>query len=336
MTDQATETGPLTVDAAIASLLPQPVEQEAPETEAPEAATEPEPTEPEGETSAPEEAEDGAETPAEGEEAEAVEPEAVAPAEPPRYWSKDAKDAFAKLPPELQAVVLEQEGPREEATAKAKAEAQRQIEAAQEELKGVRTLAEQLNTFLPEAIQTFQSRWGAKEPDWSQVADQYGADEAFKLKTRFETEQKQLATIAQANQAAQAEAHKAFIQTEWKTLAQIAPELAPDESDPKQGAETRQKVTSYLIERGIPKEAIAQISAVEMALAHDAMRWRDAQAALKAAPKPKPAASVARTPVRPAAAQVQPSSQRTAQAVAQRFAASRSVDDAVALLLARK
>jgi hypothetical protein len=187
--------------------------------------------------------------------------------------------------------VLEQEGPREEAAAKAKADAAKQVEAATKELAGVRTLAEQLGAFLPEAIQTFQSRWGAKEPNWVEVSEQYGAEETQKLKWRYDAEQKQLSELAQTTQTAQAEAHKAFVQTEWKALADLAPDLAPDATDPTKGAEKRQEVTKYLATNGIPQDAIAQISAREMLLAHKAMLWDRAQAALKAAPKPKPTAT---------------------------------------------
>jgi segregation and condensation protein A len=129
MSESATpETGALSVDQAIASLLPaaEPVEQEQ-ASEAPLEAAET--TEPEGETKTPEDAEAGAETPTEGEEAEAA-AEPVEALEPPRYWSTEAKARFAELTPDLQAVVLSQEGPREEATAKAKAEAAKQAEAA--------------------------------------------------------------------------------------------------------------------------------------------------------------------------------------------------------------
>lgn len=337
MTDSATpETGALSVEQAVASLVtPPPVEQDT-TPEAPlEAAAED--TEPQGESSAPEEAEDGAETPAEVEETEAEETEAVEPLEPPKYWTQEAKAKFADLPAELQAVVLAQEGPREEAAAKAKAQAAEQVEAAKEQLKGVQTLAEQLASFLPEAIETFKSRWGEKEPDWSEIAEQHGADEAFKLKTRFEAEQKKVHQLAQANQTAQAEAHKAFVQSEWQTLATIAPELAPDAADPTKGADKRQAVTKYLIDQGIPKDAVVQISAKELLIAHKARLYDEAQARLTAAPKPKPAPAPAqRSPVRPAAAPAQSSSQGRAKEAEGRFYQKPSVDNAVALLLSRK
>lgn len=320
------DSAPLSVEQAVAALAP----ETAPE--APIQAAE-EPENPEGETITPEEAPAEPEKLAEGEEAEA-EPEAVEPVEPPKYWSTDAKAKFALLDPELQAVVLEQEGPREEATAKAKAQAAAEVEKAQKDMAGVQALANQLAEFLPQAVETFKQRWG--EPDWAAVAQEHGADQAFVLKAQFEAEQKQLARVQDATQIAQREAHKAFLNTEWKALATLAPELAPDVADPAKGSEVRQKVVNFLGERGIPQDAISQISAVELSLAHDAMRWREAQAALKAKPALKPALAVAaKSPVRPAAAIPQASSQRTATQFANRFAQTRSIEDAVALLMAK-
>lgn len=324
----------LTVEQAVASLV-EPPEAQTPDP-APEQAAEPEAQveDTEAATEAEEPASEAAE-PGDGEEeVEAVEPEAPE-VEAPAWWKAEHKAKFKELPPELQAVVREQEQTRERLVSEAKERAATAEKQRDEDLKGVRTLAEQLNAFWPEAVQTFQSRWGEKEPDWSEVAEKYGADEAFKLKTRFETEQKQLVTLADANRRAQAEAHKAFVEAEWKVLAERAPELAPDVSDPTKGTEQRQAVIKYLEKESIPKGALANISATEMLIAHKAMLWDQAQARLSAAPKSKPATPAPKTPVRPAAAQAQPSSQRSASTAANRFAQTRSAEDAVAYLIAK-
>jgi hypothetical protein len=335
MSESATpEAGGLTVDQAIASLVSPPPEEQAPAEAPVEAAESEEQPNTEGEASSPEGAEDGAETPAEETEAEAEQPEAVAPLDPPKYWSQDAKAKFAELPPELQAVVLQQEGPREEAAAKAKAEAAEQVKAANAELTKVQSLAVALNERLPQWIQAFESRWG-QNPDWVAFAQEHGVEAMTLAKTQFEAERQQLQAAAEETHKAQRLAHEQYVKTEFARLAEIEPDLAPSTADPKQGADKRQGVVKFLIERGIPQDAIAQISATEMSLAYDAMRWREAQAALKAAPKPKPAAPAPKAPVRPAAAVPQQSSD-PARKAANRFAQTRSIDDAVALLLSRK
>lgn len=321
------ENGPLSVDQAVAALTPEPVEQAAPEAPV-EAAAEPE--EIEGEAKAPEDTVDEAETPVDGEEAEA-EPEAVAPADPPKYWSQDAKAKFAELPPELQAVVLAQEGPREEAAAKAKAEAAQQTQAAQAEVAKVQQLADHLNGFLPQAIETFKSKWG-ESPDWMAYATEYGAEAMIVAKVQHEQELALLQQTAQATERATEAAREAAVKVEFQKLAEIAPEL----TDPVEGPKRRTEITQFLMSEGLQADDIRNITAVEMALANDAMQWRKAQAALKARPTPKPAPVAAqRSPVRPAAAAQAPA-QRTTTQVANRFAQTRSVDDAVALLLAGK
>jgi hypothetical protein len=320
------ESGPLSVEQAIASLTPaEPVErEEAAPVEA--GATE----EPQGETSAPEEPDAAPEQPAEEDEAKA-EPEAVAPVDPPRYWSQDAKAKFAELPPELQAVVLQQEGPREEATAKAKAEAAAKIQAADAEMGKVAQLAQSLAEFLPQAIQTFTSRWGTN-PDWVAYAQEHGVEAMTLAKTQHEAELSLLQQASVAKQQAEVQAHTAFVKAEAQKLAELAPELV----DPEKGQERRTEIAKYLIDQGIPADAIKSISAVEMNLARKARLYDLAQAAVQAAPRPKPTAPVAKAPVRPAAAVPQTSQQRTASQVANRFAQTRSVDDAVALLLTKK
>jgi len=330
MSEQATETGPLTVDAAIASLLPtEPVEQEAPEAPQP-AAEEPEPSE--GETSTPEDPEAEPEEPAEGETETEEEAEAVEPVDPPKYWSKDAKEAFAKLPADLQAVVLAQEGPREEAAAKAKAEAAEKVQRADAEVQKVSQLAERLAEFLPQAIQTFASRWGS-DPDWVAYAQEHGAEAMTFAKAQHDQELQQLQKVAAAKADADDQAHQAFVKAEFVRLAEVAPDLA----DPQEGKARRSKVTDFLVKQGVDPDSLRNISAAEMSIAYDAMRFREAQAQLKAPkPLPKPHPAPAKAAARPGAAQTQSPTERTAAQVANRFAQTRSFDDAVALLLAKK
>jgi hypothetical protein len=321
------ESGPLSVEQAIEALTP-PAEQESPEAPV-EVAAEAEQSE--GETSSPDETEGGAETPAEEEETEA-EPEAVEPVEPPKYWSQDAKAKFAELPPELQAVVLEQEGPREEAAAKAKAEAATIRQQAQQEIGKVQQLADHLSGFLPQAIEAFKSRWG-DAPDWKAYAEQHGAEAMIVAKVEHDDQLALLQQTARATEVAQAEAREATVKAEFATLAEIAPDLV----DPEKGQERRTAVTKYLMDDGFAPDAIRDISAREMRLAYKAMRWDHAEAALKARPTAKPiAAQPARSPVRPAAAPAQSSSRSALQNAQSRFNLDPSSDNAAALLLAQR
>lgn len=328
---------PLTIDQAVSTLVgePEPQDDAVEALEAPAEAAE-EPTEEIASDTQEEDPDGEAEEPGDdGEEKPEEEAEAVAPVDPPVWWKAEAKARFAELPPELQAVVFEQEQVREKVVSEAKAQAAQTVQAAQKEMEGVQTLAAQLAEFLPQALETFDSRWG-KQPDWAAVVQERGAEEAFVLKSQWEAEQQQLRQLSQANDQAKAQAHHAYVKAEFVRLAEIAPELAPDVSDPTKGAEARVEVTQYLEGLGIPRDAIVQISATEMLIARKAQLWDKAQAQPKAlATKIKPAAP-AKSPVRPAASVPAATPQRIGAQAANRFAQTRSVDDAVAMLLARK
>ena len=93
------------------------------------------------------------------------------------------------------------------------------------------------------------------------------------------------------------------------------------------------KTFEHLKERGFPQELFANISALELSVAYDAMRWRESQKAAKAAaamPRKNIAAPSAK-PVKPSAGEA-PSPQRTLQGLSQKLTNSGRMDDFVALM----
>lgn len=282
----------------------------------------------EGETRSPDDAAGAAENQPDGSEAEA-DPSAVAPLEPPKYWSQDAKARFAELVPELQAVVLAQEGPREEAAAKAKAEAAQVRAQAEREIAGVSQLAEQLNVVLPQVLQEFRNRWG-EAPDWVAFAQQHGADKMAVAKAKWEQDLGQVRQLQEAARQANVKAQETYVRTEMEKLKTLAPELV----DSEKGVERRTEVSRYIATYGIPVAAIANISAAEITIARKAMLWDQAQAkSARPTPPPKPAAS-ATAPLTRGGASVGTADPKTKQAQVrqQAFTKSRSIEDAVALL----
>ncbi len=284
----------------------------------------------EGEASSPNDAAGAAENQPEGaSEAEAGEG-AVALLGPPKYWSQDAKARFAELSPDLQAVVLAQEGPREEAAAKAKAEAAEVRAKADKDLSDVQKLAERLNVIVPQVLQNFRNRWG-DAPDWVAVAREHGADKMAVAKAQWEADQAQVRELQQAAAAAGATAHQEYVRTEFEKLKT----LDPQPTDPKDGPQLRADIARYLDEtHKIPVAAVANISAAEMTIARKAMLWDQAQAkAAKATPPPKPAAAQTK-PLARGAASAGPTDPKAKQVQTSRnrFAQTRSIEDAVALL----
>lgn len=325
---EAPESGALSVEQAIAQLNEH--DDDTPSAESASQATAD--TQSEGATSAPDDTASGAETPAlEGPEGEASEP-AETPLDPPLYWKPDAKAKFAALDRELQAEILAQEGPREEATAKVKAQAAELSQQAQAELGKVQQLATALTERLPQWVQNFQNRWGTQTPDWTAYAAEHGTERMVLAKTQFEGERQQLAEAAQATRFAETQAHEQYVKTEFERLKEVAPDLA----DPEKGGERRTEVTKYLQGLGIPNDALVKISATEMSIARKAMLWDQAQTKAKStplAPKPQPS----RQPLTRGAAALgaQDPKAKQAQTAKNRFSQTRSIEHAIALLNAQ-
>jgi hypothetical protein len=170
----------------------------------------------------------------------------------------------------------------------------------------------------------FQHRWG--KVDWVQLTTQIGAEEATKLRFQYGNEQAELQRIANAQQVASNISFQKYVEAEGEKLKAIAPELA----DPKDGVAKRHAVGQFLIESGIPPDALRGISAAQLAIAYDAMRYRQAQKAIGTKTPVAPAKAPA---ARPTAAKPQATSQKTkVAALYERAAQSGRIDDMVAAM----
>ena len=289
----ATDSGALSIDQATSLLgTPPKKEAEAPEVEvevAPEVETdsEVEPTETE---------ENGSEVEEPG-AAEVVEAEpAVTAVTAPTWWNAEAKAKFAALPPELQAVVMDQEGKREQVTQRAKQEAAEARKKAEAEANAITPLKQALDQLLPRANQIFSSRWA--NVDWAAWADT-DPQAAFKGRAQFEAEQAELGRLHQAHQIAHAEDRKKFVETEEAKLKEIAPEL----SDPEKGPARRQAIGKFMLERGATPDELMNVDARLLSLADDALKYRELKAEMAKAVKQSAAPKLPANPtVRPTAA----------------------------------
>lgn len=319
MTETPTD-GAISFEQAVESLIPQ---EQQPEPEAAPVEAAPEEDEETVSEADPNPAEDTSEAqdePGDGEEAEEPAEAAAEPVDAPQWWDAEAKTEFSKLTPEAQAIVFAQEAKREQVTAKAKQEAAEARQKAEHEIAQVGRFAEALTAEIPKWQAAFRSKWG-DNPDWVAHAQAVGVEQMTLDKLEWEQERAQLAEAKSAAEAAEAKAYQAFLEAEEAKLAET----------PLADKSARQEVAKYLIEGGIPAEQLKHVTAQELTIAHKAMLWDRAQAAMKA-PKPKPAAPV-RSAVKPTPAPAQSSKQRAASQIANRFAQTRSVEDAIALLL---
>lgn len=300
--------------ALMAEDTPQEVEQAAPEAEQ-------EPVvEQEGEA-APAEQEAQEETPQE-EQAEEAEAEPVAA---PEKWDAEDKAWFAEQSPEIQAKLLEQETKRETVLAKAKMKAS---EEARKEVEGqiseVQAVAESLKEWLPKAVAAFQQDYG--EPDWQATLQKYGSEATMQMKFEYEERQNQLRRVVEAQQKAEALAHEQFKAQEGAKLVELAPELASD-------ATKQREVATYLMTSGAKQSDLDNIPAWAAVIAYKAHLYDKAQAAAKAPPTPKPAATPAKPVLKPAATPPGSSEERSLAQTKNSFAQTGSRDTAHELIL---
>lgn len=327
------DNAPLSIEQAVAELgkTPAPVKAEKqtkPEAE-PEREGDPEP-EPDAENAQGEgdDAELEAEAEADGEELEAeAEPEPIP--DPPQSWSKEDREEWANLTPKAREVVLKREADRDKAIA---GFAQKTTEA----VKAIQALAARTEEISYLAEDAFEKRWQEKTKgpiQWAQLARQMEPAEYQALRAEYETEKADRDDAAKRATEQSELAHRTFLAEEGQKLTTIEPELA----DPVKGQERRKATFAHLQERGFPPELFAHISALELSVGYDAMRFRESQKAAKAAaamPRKNVAAPTPK-PIRPGAGSDH-SPNRTLQGAMTALAKSGTVDNAIAALQAQR
>ena len=300
-------------------------EEQAPETEAVE--VEEDYQEPE-DTGEPEEA------PEEAPEAEEEAPEPVV--EAPHYWPADKKAEFAKLPPELQALVAEQEAGRVRAVNQAQQQAVEARKAVEAEIAQTQAVNQRL-TQAAEAAESYHSRvipdlgmtW--EQVDWQAWFAQDRATAAA-YRAQYDAEREDIQRIQAAKDEAEQTAYRQFLQAEALKLPEVAPELV----DPVKGPKLKADLGQYLTSKGYTQDRIGRFGALDLSLALKAMMFDAAQAnaqALKSAPQ-KPAAPA--RPVRPAAAASAPTQTARIRELEARAARTGSLDDVLALRRAKR
>lgn len=257
-------------------------------------------------------------------EADEVEAEAV---DAPQWWDADAKGKFGDLPPDVQAIVRAQEDKREAITQKAKQEAAAERQNAAQEAAGFKLLAERLSQTLPKAEKAFQSRWDGMTPElWSELA-QADPQEAFRLKLEHDADMAELSRVRATEQEATHIAQQTHFAEQRRILTEKAPELAKD-------PEALRELGNYIVQSGIPPEAISQATADELIIVNKARLWDLAQSKAEtaaSAPKPKAPTPPQKAVAPTARVATVPQKQRQTNALTNRFNQTGSQGDLVAL-----
>lgn len=316
----------LTVEAAVEALDSAP---EAPETEEtteqPGAETSDDETEAESQPADGDDDEEAEEAPDVDDEDDEKTVEAGT-LEAPQFWDAEDKAWFAALDANAQAKILKQEAKREAVVQKAKSEAQASRKAADDERQGVQSVKAALETALPQVVAAFNEYWGPQGFDLEANVKEYGAETALLLQDRYQKESKALSEVLVAKEKAELDQKLTFQREQRELLKEVCPELV----DPKDGKQREKELAGYLIENGAGPDDLTMIPAWAVKIALNGMKYERAQAAAiarKTEPKPAP------TPgAKPSASAPVPSQTRTVQKAQNRFAQTRSIDDAVAVL----
>jgi hypothetical protein len=330
----ATDSGPISVDDAVQTLLTASDEDLAPEDgDDPDEEADPEDeTEAEDQSAAEDDApeDEPASEDAEDEDEE-QEPDPEPAIDAPRFWSAEEKALFAKAPTELQHLVAAKDAEAEKRVYQAKEEAA----AARKDASIIAEVRTVIDQQVERAQTIFQSKWDGI--DWARWAREDVAEYAA-AKEEFEAEQLELRKMQTAQAATAGEEHRQFLLAENAKLAEVAPDLA----DPVHGRTRKAALIEHLRSRGYTDEDLKWAGAKELDDAYCAMQWRQAKAKAKADPpklkQPEPAKVAPQKsagPVRPAAAAPPRKSviQRQRTETVGKALKSGRMDDAVAALL---
>ncbi|MBN9601824.1 MAG: hypothetical protein J0G33_02715 [Afipia felis] len=302
------------------------------------------------ETNSAEEAEEPApaeEQPSGEEEPEAADPEAeeLPPIEPPRSWTKDEQERFKSYPRELQAYLSEREQQRDRELRRSQNEAAEQRKVITAEREQAEKARKDYEARLPAVVQALQEIQNSQFPDIRTMADveRMALEDPFR-KIQWDTHQQKMQAVAY--EAEQARIHQQQEQsTNWSKFqaeeSAKAAEMHPELADPKKAEALGKSAKDLLVDKGFTESELGGLASGEkispfdhrmQSIILDAIKYREAQKA-KPVAVAKPVPPVQRPGVAPprGAAKAE-----NLQALKQQLDRSGSVDDALALLAARR
>lgn len=217
-------------------------------------------------------------------EADDQEPET--PIDPPSTWTEAEKARFRDLPRDVQEFIQSQENRRDRVTrqnSQKMVEAQRRFEQQAKEVEQqIQSLRIQAERYTADVVKQHQKQFAdVTDPQTLAVTDparflQYQASHMKVMQSLQEQ-----AMISQEEQKQRETSFRAFREKENETLRELIPAIKDDAGWQKFDTE----ISQFLINDGHDPEHIKAASAKQLKLAYDAMRWRNAEKARKAAEK---------------------------------------------------
>ncbi len=281
-----------------------------------------------------------------GDEApEEAEPAELPPIEPPRSWTKEAKDRWDALPREAQEEVARIEQSREREFRRSQNEAAEQRKAIEAERTQAEQARKEYEAKLPAIMQALQDVQAGTFADVKTLDDvkRLAAEDPFRY-LQWQAHQQEMQAVAyEQEQARIRQDHERvsnwtkFQNEETAKAAEMHPELA----DPVKAKQLQEKVVELFKDKGFTDNDLNSMATGEkyspfdhrwQSILVDALKYREAQKA-KPVAVPKTVPPVQRPGVAPprGAAKAE-----NIQALTQKLERSGSVDDALAVLTARR
>ena len=239
-----------------------------------------------------------------GETTESAEPPAEqAPIEPPRSWTKEARERFASLPRETQEYLASREQDRDREVRRSQNEAAEQRKVMETERQKAEQARLQYETALPTMLATLYQQQAGDFPDVKSIIDvERLAREDWPRYVLWDAQQKRIASAQQelASTAQRQDQERQvrldeFIKREQGLFIEKVPEIA----DPTQRSKLERSALGMLHELGFSDQELGDLyrgradlslhdHRLQM-LIRDGIRFRDAQKAAKeASTKPVP------------------------------------------------
>lgn len=183
--------------------------------------------------------------------------------EPPRSWTKQAKEHFAALPPETQQFLLDQDRSREREVRKSQNEAAEARKTVDARVQAAEQQRQQYEALLPQVHQVLLGQHFEQFADVQTHADlaRMAREDPFRFGEYQVSERKVQAAFQEMQQAQQRQSQE--FQTKWQEFAaeqdRLTAEKAPEFADPTKAAKAEQAAVSYLNDIGLSREEIGNL-----------------------------------------------------------------------------
>jgi len=279
-------------------------------------------------------------------ETQEIDPAEKPPIEPPRSWTKEAKERWDALPPETQEYLAQREQERDREVRRSQNEAAEHRKAIEAERMEVERVRQEYEAKLPAIMQALQDVQAGQFSDIKTMADveRMAIEDPFR-KIQWDTHQQKLQAVHyEMEQAKQRQTTEQ--QTKWAEYVNLenskAAELHPELANPEKAKLLQGAAVELLQEKGFTpqeltdlangKERVSIFDHRIQSLILDGVKYQEAQKA-----KPKAIAKPVPQVQRPGVAQPKgAAADASVQALSQRLSSTGSVKDAFALYQAKK